>query len=383
MIINGFNSEDYRYFRNKETGEITKFFCDSLEKYLFSDNYNLRLREHTKAYTIKPYPKDKAFNLLEFICMQDPIVFQYDDYLSANFDTKDFLLITEWLKNKMASKKITNPFWGQTIQETNQEMFQKLYEGERIGYENNLIATKEECEVQTIHNTLNAIQELFQFKGPIAGFKIPFFKDEVWHLVNPAVSLLLLNQKFIRDMYASEEILGEEKEVLFYEEYKDNIPNTTIRYYDLKEDVSIAQVHELDNECSLEDFNHGYDSLILRKYGKLLFCKENICNYRNNLKVKTIAIQFPDSIYDRKIEKEVLKIANRVPLEEAVVNYQKDQEALKEKEKQEEIEELILKYPRKFHKSHLKPEEFFNKEKTQAKLNLVRVLKDIANKKSN
>lgn len=382
MIVNGFNSNDYRYFRNKETGTITKYSSESLERHLFSDNYKNRLKEYINPYTIKPYPKDKPFDLLEFIRMQNPIVFKVESYLSVSFDTKDFFMVTRWLNNKMNSQKITNLFLGYTIKVLNQEIFQKLWEGERIEIVKNSLEMNEKQEMQSIRTSLHTIQKLFQFKGPISGFKIPFSKDEVWHLVNPAVSFLLLNQQFIRDTYASEEILGEEKEMLFYEEYKDNIPHTTIRYYELKEDVFVTKIHDLDDELSLEDFHHGYESIILRMFGDLLFCKENICNYRNDFTVKRIAIKYYENIYDRRVETEILKIANRISLEEALLYYQEDQKVYQEVEKRKEAEELIFKYPRKFHKSHLSPEDFLCKERIQAEFNLIRVLKNISSKKS-
>lgn len=231
----------------------------------------------------------------------------------------------------------------------------------------------------SVHN----LQELFKFRGPINGFKIPFQKEETWFLTNPAVSFLLLNQEFIREMYASEEILGEEKEMIFYEEYKDNIPNTKIRYYEIKEDVLVTNAHELDSEMGLEDFNHQYSSIILRMYGTLLFCKENIENYRKDLTIKTFAILYNDSVHDRDLEEEIEKIAIRIPFEEALIKYKKDIETLNEKQERKEIEEVISKYKRKFHKSHLSPEEFFKKEKMQAEQNLVRVLRQVANKKRN
>lgn len=325
MIVNGFESANYRYFRNKETGKITKYSSEALERVLFSENFKSRLREYAYEYEIKPYPTDKEFDLLEYIRMQDPIVFKYDYYLRANFDTDDFFLMTEWLNNKMNSPKIINHFLGERVKESNAEMFQKLYEGERIGNINNFITMKEKKEVST------NIQELFKFRGPINGFKIPFQKEETWLLTNPAVSFLLLNQEFIREMYASEEILGEEKEMIFYEEYKDNIPNTKVRYYEIKDDVSVVNAYELASENNFEDYHYHYESLILRMYGNLLFCKENIENYRKDLTIRYISVEFFDSIYDKKLEEELLKIATRIPLEEALKRFQSDEKSLKDK----------------------------------------------------
>lgn len=142
MVVNVFDSDNYRYFRNKETGKITKYSSEALEIVLFSENFKSRLREYAYEYEIKPYPTQKEFDLLEYIRMQDPIVFKYDYYLRANFDTDDFLFMTEWLNNKMNSPKITNKFLGENIKDSNAEMFQKLYEGERIGNISNVIQCK-------------------------------------------------------------------------------------------------------------------------------------------------------------------------------------------------------------------------------------------------
>ena len=106
MECNGFNSDNYRYFRNIHDGTITKYSRENLKFFLFSNNFHLRIKESIEDYEIKEFDLDRPLDLLEYIDSQPPLVFKHDGYLNLNFEKGDYCLITEWLGKKLASDEI-------------------------------------------------------------------------------------------------------------------------------------------------------------------------------------------------------------------------------------------------------------------------------------
>lgn len=217
---------------------------------------------------------------------------------------------------------------------------------------------------------------------------MPYKKGESWILTEPSVFLALFNQDFIKLLSNSTEILDEEKEKIFYEEYKDNILTTTRRYYRLKENIIIDNVYQIADETSLEDFGVGFNSLVVRVNGALVdTCKYNKNNFAKFNSVKYFYVDYPDSFNDRIIEKEILKIAYRLPLVEALKIEKENLNCIKEKEQFDEASEYIRKNQKSYKKYCQKnPEsniyDFINYEKKQLVMRLVNTFNNKIEEKS-
>ena len=98
MVVNGFDSDNYRYFRHKETGKLYKFKNSSLNRLLFK-SYLQDLN--------KEYPKEKPFDLIEFIKMQDEIVHECDSFNDFKFEANEYCLLTKWLEDRILTKDIS------------------------------------------------------------------------------------------------------------------------------------------------------------------------------------------------------------------------------------------------------------------------------------
>ena len=97
MKVNGFNSDDYLYFRitsnipynviafdSFQEGDIVKIPLQFLERYVFNGNYEI-ITSHSLSHEIKSYPAGEPFDLLKYIKMQDPLIFDRYGSLSLYF----------------------------------------------------------------------------------------------------------------------------------------------------------------------------------------------------------------------------------------------------------------------------------------------------------
>ena len=356
MEVNGFNSNDYLYFRitanipydgmilidSFQQGDIIKIPLKSLGRYVFETKNYERITSYSLPHEIISYQAGTPFDLLEYIKMQVPFEFNRDGSLTLGF-YGPYVLIDDWLEKKINSSNLSNPgnqptcsnFDIRTIKENNEWSMQEL---EKF---NN-------TQLSISNGNNNFIAEYIKNPSPIykihvgkygLKFEIPFSENEKWSFDNISLLLCLLNQNFVNLIYNSFEITGPEKDEIFWSEYKDNIPNTTIRYYKIKDGICVKKIVDLCGECSLEHFGCGYSALRAIGGGYISVCEYNPNNYNLDGSIRYFCVDFSDGISDSESEKEILKIADRVPQEEAVKLYNMDIEATQMHEKQEEIKE--------------------------------------------
>ena len=85
MVINGYNSDDYRYFEDSKTKKITKIRNEDMWRYLFKHSFLLDIFNVSEDFEFKKYPVDKTFDFNEYMKIQDDIVFKYTQYFYAHF----------------------------------------------------------------------------------------------------------------------------------------------------------------------------------------------------------------------------------------------------------------------------------------------------------
>ena len=153
MILNGFNSDDYRYFKRAD-GSIFKYRNDQLASVLF--NYHFLPYISPKNFRIKDYPKDKPFNLAELIKMQDKVVFESNGSFNLYFEKGDYAIITDFLYSKIHSDEVLFNclFLGEvkTIGMENEEKLSMIDEDENIDLS---ILVQLQSQNPTVLGTLN------------------------------------------------------------------------------------------------------------------------------------------------------------------------------------------------------------------------------------
>lgn len=397
MKLNGFNSDDYRYFyldksqdwsgfTNFSYGElkendIIKLSKRDLAERLFSSNYYNRIIENIYPHNVVEYPLDKPFDLFEYIKMQQPITFKWNGVLSFIYEYGEYAYINSWMNQKMNSSKNSKRISAYrdcgTIKEENERILNLIRDEEIVNIKKDLVISTEQLSQKFQNKT-------FKFKTDTK-FELEYSKDETWSLVDSSIFMAVFNQDFIRLLANSTEILGQEKERIFLEEYKDNIPNLTRRYYRVKEGITINEIYEIIGDLSLEHFNSGFDSLIVRINAEMVStCKLNKDNFNSNGSIKYFYVDYFDSFNDRIAEKEILKIAVRVSQKEALEIHQRNVASIMEKRTLNEALEYIQKHKssyRKFCHRNIgtTPIDFVENEKQQLLKRLINILKNANN----
>lgn len=369
MECNGLNSNNYRYFRNLETGKIIKYSNEYLGLQAFSSNFKNLVWEYVPGYQIKPYPQDRSFNLIEFLKMQDPIVFAHDGDIYIRLGEDDLLIMDEWLKHKLLSDDFFSIF--RSYREYNSDIIANITSEEIIpinGFlEGETTLITKNSEIIAIEH----IKNIFKFRNAIK-FCIPFKKGEVWDFSNIALLLTFLNQEFVRVIYQSEEVVGSEKEQIFESEYKDNIPGTTIRYYKVQDGIKVYNRRELIKKCMSPE--NKYFILLDNVYGaNLKFCSQNPNNYNVDGSYKYFAVEYSDNESDIPIEEGFLRVGERIVQEEAVRCYKEDLIAYRKYLKEMEAKEYVKKHKARYKKGanrNMTPVEFMEQEQARERITL-------------
>ena len=387
MKCNGFDSDNYRYFNLSKSGgfsgytnfsygelkdnDIIKLSNKDLVNLLFSNNY-FALKDDIYPYHIKEYPSDEPFDLEKNIRMQDAITFKRDGVVLFSFGYGEYAFISDFMKEKMNSNMLsTKLLVDTTIKEENEKVLSLIMEDEKVKLGNSSL--KEEI--------VPCNRQGYKFIKDIC-FEIEYHKDESWSLTEPSLFLALFNQDFIRLLSNSTEIVGKDKEEIFLSEYQDNLDEMPIRYYQVKDDVKVNSLGELFNSFSLNDFNKDYQSIVVRQNTKMIdICRENKNNFKEDGSFKYFYVTYHDDFSDRIAERELLKIAVRVPYKEALKRYKSDLECIKEKELFDEAEEFVKRHKASYNKyirknKNVTPVDFLLRERSMLEKRLVKALKN-------
>lgn len=368
MVINGYNSDDYRYFEDSKTKKIIRVRNDNMWRYLFKHSFLLDIFSASEDFEFKKYPIDKAFDFNEYMKMQDDIVFKYTQYFYAHFTEGDVLPLTEWIKSKINSTQLISRFTGTTIDSYNKERLQYV-EGDELS-----VMSKVQQLGDGSNNESGSLLESFKENTPAflfnssIKFLIPYKKGEVWKFTNNDFLVLFVDQAELKYFLEAREIVGKEKEKIFEEEYKDNILNTTIRYYKVKDGVAID-----DSVCGV--------------YKEV--CKYNQNNFNSDGTIKTFFVEYGD-YFTLDHEKEILKIADRLSFEEANKCHYEDRIATLRHKQEVAADKYVKEHKSRYYKGTnrlLTPLEFMKKEQSYEKRplakRLVKAINVLKDKKAN
>ena len=415
MELNGFNSDDYRYFKIindvhfghhiYKKGAIIKFNQDNLKKYLFDKNYHIIISNAFSYFPrefipeFKPYPVNEPFDLIKYINMQEKIRIPQDCNLNIAIENNRFLVIDKWLNEKINNEDLFDPIdvldYGiKNGKELNKQIFTPFSPEELITDFNPLRALQQNHNPSNQQSLCNISKEKFKtqvYKNNGRRFiNLNFKKGEIVNLSNPDIAMLVLNQDFINLITNSTEIIGIEKEQIFENEYKDNIPYEPIRYYKFKNGIKLKPNEirglywDMDNTFYRLYPNSDYNV----NHISIPYINPDEMSLDNNGYVKYFSIYYGESYYgdgteDYLAENEILKIANRLPQDEAIKHYEakKYAEALYKREKS--ADEYIKKHKSRYEKVRRKnpnitPIQFMDseieKDKKYQATQLVKVL---------
>ena len=348
-----------------EEGDIIQLSNYFFERGIFNSNFLNKVRNWIEPWNILHFGNDEPFDFMKYIYAQKPMVFTDDITLTLIFDENDVCYINKWLKEKIYDNA---PHIGwlngtTTIKSHNEYELSQLYDSEK----GILLSDTKLIEGNTIEKLSFPITygasdtfNIFKSTGQTVRLAVPVKKGEEWHLSNPAVALALFEQDFIRLLAVSEEILGKEKEEIIINETQDYVPNTTIKYYKIKEGIKITK-EDMFSDLSGANFN----SYLVKNYSSIIICDFNKNNFNEDGTIKYFSIKFHHGMRDNKIEKELAKIATCLPSEEALEKLNEDMEAIHQHEKEQEAIEFVKKNMNKYKKGTnrlLSPIEFMEQE---------------------
>ena len=303
--------------------------------------------------------------------MQDAITFKRDGVVTFSFGYGEYAFISDFMKERMNSNILsTKLLVDTTIKEENERMLSLIKESEKVKLDNSSL--KEEI--------VPCNRQGYKFIKDIC-FELEYHKDESWSLTEPSLFLALFNQDFIRLLSNSTEIVGKDKEEIFLSEYQDNLDEMPIRYYQVKDDVKVDSLGELFNSFALNNFDKDYHSIIVRENAKMIdICKVNRDNFKEDGSLKYFYVTYDNDFFDRIAEREILKIAVRVPYKEALKRYKMDLECIKEKRLFDETEEFVKNHKASYNKfirknKDVTPVDFLLRERSMLEKRLVKTLK--------
>ena len=402
MEFNGFDSSKFRYFKLIREGNdysltscvfphlkenmIFKISEESLYASIFSENFYRKIEKHLEEFKVKRFSNEKEFNVTEFLSLQDKLIINEDYQTKFTYDTGHFCIIDPWFKSKMKDDDLYIGTWfsdPKSLKQRNQEVFNMIMEEEKILSEKVYQLAMNLCDNKQL--TIENETEFYKFKVDTPIY-FNFKKGEILDLTNPAIALALINQNLLKLFVCSEEIIGEEKENAFVKDVKDFVPGTLYKYYKVKDNITIEKINDLCRTFINNTFNCSYCSDLVGRYGRVDFCEYNNANYRDDGTIEYFYVEYHAGISDSIIENEILKIADCLPQEEAIIRYNMDIEAKKRRKLELEALEYVKNHKAKYYKGTnrlLTPVEFMLQEEAKERKSLGMRLVRTLNKRIN
>lgn len=397
MECNGYDSSKFRYFRlKKEENKYSTSFIvfpylkedmvfkmseESLYGNIFSRTFYRCIQRHLENFEVKRLSNEKTFDVIEFLTMQDNLVIDADYQTEFSYETGSFCIVDSWLKEKMNDNDLYEKTWfsaPKSLAERNAEVFNWVDDDERLS--NDIIKSYALALWNDPVSSNSDEAEIYKFKTntPI---HFNLHKGEVLSLSNPVIALALIDQDYLKLLANSEEILGEEKETYFLADFKDFIPGTLCKYYKLKDNIRTKEIYDIRDPFRFQDFGCGYKNHLVGGYCSVGFCEHNNDNYRNDGTIEYFYVDYRAGISDCVVENELLKIADCIPQEQAVLRYNMDIAAEKRHKLELQALEYVKKHKSKYYKGTnrlLTPVEFMQQEEDKERNGLsIRLVKSL------
>lgn len=380
MLLNGVDSDDYIYLRladnirwdgrNFPKGTIIRFSISFLREViwkreikqsLFTRKTDKRTMKYIDEYwyvelKAKSDVSKQAFlpqNLYESI----KIIENKEIY--PIISPEDLIAINDWLTKKLNSPKFSYEAWGRdeasSIAEFNQTFFEN---GTLVPSTNNgnaLIPLNPKGVFKYLEKTKERDERPFEGGNIICtsagdAICIPLEKGDILDLSDPVISLLFIDQKWMRLLLQTEVVPEEEKIKLFERDFASWIPEAGRRYFKLHKDIKLKslsmkevnRVWPVIESIAPDLYNYFFDN-----YWR--FSGEDSFDYDSEGYLRYIHTS--DEYF---VEQELAKIAERVSAEEGRLHYEHEMLAFEQRQRREALEweadEYLKKHKARFYK---------------------------------
>lgn len=286
MILNGVNSDEYVYLRlMKDTiipnghhvdlpaGTVVRFHIDTLRQNLWK--YVVREKFFTQEFDSKTFTKTDDFyyldveSNLEFSTTELMPTKQYKHVKAKrNFDIVlpikygDLLVMNDWLKSKLSENV---PFVSgefafmnyRNVAHFNEDFFKNGIFLTSQSSRNKLVPLGIKSEVVQ-YNFSNDVNAKNSEGGKVIckdgdAICLQFREGEEINFSDPAVSLLFLDQEYVKFLLNAEIISEAEKEEYFIEDFSGWIPDVGRKYYRIHDCIKIKSFNDIMQEEVWED----------------------------------------------------------------------------------------------------------------------------------
>ena len=340
-------------------GDIIKVYNSQLENLVFSKGGGIlwalgyRSYDDSKIHKLKEYPEDKPLDIIEYLKMQPNFQLPETIQCSALVSTDDTVYVTPELLDKFFNDNVHGVNFRDgscmRVSEYNKRQVVNFdgefdYQGKDLGIKKlgaaiNINTNDEDSRLEAQKKSVGDLPQPIKKMKP--GFystkssflSLVFFmeKGEVIDFSKPEYALLSLNQSFMNVLGRSEEITNPNKKLRIYEkEQRDFLPNTTTRYYRLKDDVNITStlqlqyyINELKDNAGLQAVKHDFNP---HRVKGIIDVVE-----MNNGRISVIKVVYTTPAYYQIVDKELKKISKRLSKKEAtLMNLQEISKSQKE-----------------------------------------------------
>ncbi len=375
MILHDINSEDYLYLRLLEKSEdypfdytyleprtILRFQVEHLRKWIWKrsvfehlDCFHFEKRENVFPYAYLPASLYKRAVVVK------------DFNLQISMDSKDILLIDEWLWKGLNSSErpmltpanqLSFLFGTESSKSPLERNYYHLAHTRLYHYDGEEVVGNSIFEMDTSRKTLpestllslpspisleesrqSKLIDCYQF-GNECVIVVPLKKGEVIDLRSPVINLLFLNQNYLRLLLNTERVSEQEQLECFKRDFEGFLPTINRRYFKLHDYLKVHSLKEFTNldvwneirkrSSSFQnifysdDWRRDQTSLDSEGYVRYVWCKD-----------------------EPIVEHELSKIATRVSFEEAEFLYNKEQEVKRMKEEESHLQRRAKEYFKK------------------------------------
>lgn len=329
MILNNVNSDDYVYLRlMKDTklpyglvelpaSTVVRFHLDTLRNNLWKreareelfvreiDNETFKRKDefyYLEVETNKGVPSTEIMSIKQYNCIRAKR--NFDIVLSVKYG--DLLVMSDWLKSKLCE---STPFVSGQLAFMN---YRNVAHFNEDFFKNGVFLTSNYSSDKLVPLGFNRevvqyqISEDLDIKNPGGGNVIckdgdaiclQFREGEEINLSDSAVSLLFLDQEYVKFILNTETVLGKEKENLFKADFSGWIPDARRKYYRINDGINIRSFNDIMTKEVWEeirkyapDFNNVFfDNYNYSQYDEFDFDEDGYLRYvwtRGNIEIE-------------------------------------------------------------------------------------------------
>lgn len=380
MLLNGVDSDDYIYLRlvddirwdgrNFSKGTIMRFsiyflrdviWKGEIKQKLFTRKKDERTMSYTGEYCYIELKAKSDVSRQAFLpqdLYESIKIIEYKEIYPI-ISPEDLIAVNDWLTKKLNSSKFSLEAWcrdeASNIAEFNKNFFDNGVFSSSTNNGNSLLPLNPKGVFKYVTKEYEQEERLFKDGHVICISQgdvicVPLEKGDVLDLSDPVISLLLIDQEFMRLLLQTEVVPEEEKLKLFERDFAGWIPEAGRRYFKFHKDIklinlSMIEVHRvwpIIESIAPDLYNYFSDN-----YWR--FSSEDSFDFDDEGYLRYI---YTSDEY--LVEQELAKIAERVSAEEGRLHYENEILAAEQNKRRRKLEweadEYLRKHKARFYK---------------------------------